>query len=119
MIIKKFFYFFLLVCILNAQEKEYIINTVAFYNVENLFDTVDDPENTWDEARTPNGEDKWTDEKYEIKLNNLSKVLPQIGSDISNSHPAIIGLCEVENKKVLIEQDIYQKLNLLNLTESL
>ena len=103
MIIKKFFYLFLLVFALNAQEKEYIINTVAFYNVENLFDTVDDPENNWDKARTPNGEDKWTDEKYEIKLNNLSKVLPQIGSDISNSHPAIIGLCEVENKKVLID----------------
>ena len=32
----------------NAQEKKYSLNTVAFYNVENLFDTIDDPNNTWD-----------------------------------------------------------------------
>ena len=68
-------FFFLSV---SAQEKKYILNTVAFYNVENLFDTIDDPNNTWDEARTPKGEDKWTDKKYEIKLNNLAKVLPRI-----------------------------------------
>jgi len=93
-------FFFLSV---SAQEKKYILNTVAFYNVENLFDTIDDPNNTWDEARTPKGEDKWTDKKYEIKLNNLAKVLPRIGSDITNTHPAILGLCEVENRQVLID----------------
>ena len=41
--------------------------------------------------------------KYNIKLNNLAKVLPIIGSDVTNSHPAILGLCEVENKQVLID----------------
>ena len=50
-----------------AQEKKYVVNTVAFYNVENLFDTYDDPNNTWDEARTPNGEDRWTEKKYRQK----------------------------------------------------
>ena len=88
---------------ITAQEKKYILNTVAFYNVENLFDTIDDPNNTWDEARTPKGEDKWTEKKYKIKLNNLAKVLPRIGSDITNTHPAILGLCEVENRQVLID----------------
>ena len=41
--------------------KKYSVNTVAFYNVENLFDTIDDPK-TNDDDRTPNGKDKWTDE---------------------------------------------------------
>tara|TARA_Y100000996_G_scaffold90351_1_gene63515 strand:- start:572 stop:1615 length:1044 start_codon:yes stop_codon:yes gene_type:complete len=86
-----------------SQEKEYLLSTVAFYNVENLFDTIDDPNNSWDEARTPNGEDKWTDKKYNIKLNNLSELIPKIGFDVTNSHPAIVGLCEVENKQVLID----------------
>ena len=49
-----------------AQEKKYAVNTVAFYNVENLFDTVDDPNNTWDEARTPNGEDRWTEKNIKL-----------------------------------------------------
>ena len=98
----------------SAQEKKYILNTVAFYNVENLFDTIDDPDNNWDEARTPKGEDKWTEKKYNIKLNNLAKVLPIIGSDVTNSHPAILGLCEVENKQVLIDLLSTNKMKDLN-----
>ena len=88
---------------IHAQEKKYTVDAVAFYNVENLFDTVDDPNNKWDEARTPDGEDRWTEKKYQIKLNNLAKVLPQIGSEFTNQHPAILGLCEVENRQVLID----------------
>ena len=98
----------------SAQEKKYILNTVAFYNVENLFDINDDPNNGWDEARTPEGEDKWTEKKYNIKLNNLAKVLPIIGSDVTNSHPAILGLCEVENKQVLIDLVSTEKMKNLN-----
>ena len=102
----KFKILFLIILLNNviySQEKEYLLSTVAFYNVENLFDTIDDPNNSWDEARTPNGEDKWTDKKYNIKLNNLSELIPKIGFDVTNSHPTIIGLCEVENKQVLID----------------
>ena len=75
----KFKILFLVILLNNviySQEKEYLLSTVAFYNVENLFDTIDDPNNSWDEARTPNGEDKWTDKKYNIKLNNLSELIP-------------------------------------------
>ena len=99
---------------INAQDKKYAINTVAFYNVENLFDTVDDPNNSWDEARTPEGEDRWTDKKYQIKLNNLAKVLPQIGSEFTNEHPAVLGLCEVENRQVLIDLISTDKMKDLN-----
>ena len=105
------FFITLSVC---GQEKKYILNTVAFYNVENLFDINDDPNNGWDEARTPEGEDKWTEKKYNIKLNNLAKVLPIIGSDVVNSHPAILGLCEVENKQVLIDLVSTEKMKDLN-----
>ncbi len=71
--------------------------TVVFYNVENLFDT----ENTKggnDAEFTPGGENKWTDERYQKKLVDLSKVL---GSVNKKELPEIIGLCEIENRKVL------------------
>ena len=85
-----------------SQENKYQLSTVAFYNVENLFDTVDDPNNGWDEAMTPEGKDKWTEKKYKTKINNLSKVIAGIGKETTNTHPTVVGLCEVENRKVLI-----------------
>ena len=42
------------------SEKIYTIQTIAFYNVENLFDTENDPI-TFDDDRTPTGKDRWTD----------------------------------------------------------
>lgn len=66
---------------------------VGFYNLENLFDTVDDP-NTIDEEFLPNGTNKWTDERYAIKLANMSKV-------IAGFYPDILGVSEIENRKVL------------------
>lgn len=84
-----------------AQEKKnYKINTIAFYNVENLFDYEDDPD-TFDDDRTPTGKDHWTKEIYEAKLKNMAKVISEIGADITGTSPAIIGLCETENRRVL------------------
>ncbi|MEZ4887915.1 MAG: hypothetical protein R3E32_24520 [Chitinophagales bacterium] len=71
---------------------------VAFYNVENLFDTKDDP-NTIDEEFMPESEKKWTEERYIKKLNDLYKVLSGIEGE--GNVPALIGLAEVENKSVL------------------
>ena len=82
--------------------KKYSVNTIAFYNVENLFDTIDDPK-TNDDDRTPNGKDKWTDEIYKLKSKSIAKVISEIGKDIVGTSPSIIGLCEIENKKVLID----------------
>ncbi len=78
----------------------YNLYTVAFYNVENLFDTINDPK-TFDDNRTPEGKDLWTLEKYEDKIKNIAKVISEIGEDSSNTAPAIIGLCEIENLTVL------------------
>lgn len=72
--------------------------SMAFYNVENLFDTIDDP-NIPDEKYTPESEFNWAFEKYTHKLNQLSKVISSI--DTLNGFPAIIGLSEVENIDVL------------------
>lgn len=84
------------------DKKQYQIRTVAFYNVENLFDTLNDP-NTFDDHRTPNGRDNWTFELYEDKLQKIAKVLSEIGNKNSKTAPDIIGLCEVENRNVLTD----------------
>jgi len=65
---------------------------VAFYNVENLFDTLDDP-NTLDEEFTPNSKKKYTEERYADKLSKLAK-----GFDAMD-YPDLIGVCEVEKWK--------------------
>jgi predicted extracellular nuclease len=95
---------FLSLCIpilgLAQQERKVKLRTIAFYNVENLFD-IENDSLTFDDDRTPKGKDGWTEERYLQKVNNISKVLSEIGSNTSQTSPDIIGLCEVENKKVL------------------
>ncbi len=83
-----------------AQNKFYQANntfTVVFYNVENLFDTIDNP-NTIDEQFLPQSKKKWNTGRYEKKINDLSRVISSINI---NELPEIVGLCEVENKSVL------------------
>lgn len=83
-----------LVCL--AQEsKDQSLGVIGFYNLENLFDTVDDP-NIDDEDFLPEGSNKWTPELYQEKLNNMAKVISQIAGG-----PDILGVCEIENRKVL------------------
>jgi len=78
----------------------YRIRKLAFYNLENLFDTVDDSL-IFDDDRTPEGKYRWTVERYREKIAHLSAVLAEIGSTVSPYSPDLIGLCEVENRKVL------------------
>jgi len=76
---------------------------VAFYNVENLFDTVDDP-NIPDEEFLPSSKKNWTMERYQRKLDNLAKVVEGMG------YPSLLGLAEVENGVVL--KDFCEKTSL-------
>lgn len=95
---------------IRAQDaKTYRIRSIAFYNVENLFDIHNDSL-TFDDDRTPTGKDRWTQERYTQKLFNISKVLSEIGKKETLSTPDIIGLCEIENKQVL--SDLVQHPNL-------
>jgi endonuclease/exonuclease/phosphatase family metal-dependent hydrolase len=75
-------------------------HVVAFYNLENLFDTIDSPD-TNDEEFTPESFKKWNTERYLSKLNNMSTVISEIGKDQDLQGPSVIGLSEVENKKVI------------------
>ncbi len=93
----------------SAQEKKYRVHTVAFYNFENLFDTINNPNN--DDEWTPNGLQRWTSKKYNQKLENLSRVLMQIGTNEQQKEaPTFIGCSEVENRGVL--EDLVKQPNL-------
>ena len=78
----------------------YRIRILAFYNVENLFDTRNDSL-TADDSRTPEGVDRWTVERYRLKLGRIAGVLSDIGRETARRSPDLIGLCEVENREVL------------------
>jgi predicted extracellular nuclease len=72
---------------------------IMFYNTENFFDTVDDTL-TEDDYFTPAGKLHWTRKRYDAKLGNLYKVIVATGI---RQPPDIIGLCEVENRQVLLD----------------
>ncbi|HKL39857.1 MAG TPA: hypothetical protein VJ894_04215, partial [Cryomorphaceae bacterium] len=71
--------------------------TIGFYNVENLFDTIDDPLKK-DNEFTPDSAKGWNSYRYSQKIEKLSEVISSMGS---SPGPAVIGLCEVENIDVL------------------
>ncbi len=71
--------------------------TIAFYNVENLFDTFDDPE-TDDDEFTPRGLLKWDQERLDRKMEDIARVITSIDR---NNGPSIIGFAEVENELVM------------------
>jgi len=96
---------------LMAQKKSYQIRTIAFYNVENLFDVKNDSL-SFDDDRTPEGKDQWTLDRYFKKIEQVTKVVSEIGADITKTSPDIIGLCEIENRAVL--EDLIQHNHLKN-----
>lgn len=132
---------------LNGQTK-YASATVAFYNVENIFDTIksvgyidgtlpfndknyhiqiaesDISEYEIEEFKQsytyenikgkkiirplilqeeflPNGNKRWNTQKYFQKINNISKVISELGADVTNSAPVIVGLCEIETREII------------------
>ena len=103
-------YFVIFLNMLNLQaqqkgkesEKKYAVRTIAFYNVENLFDTINDP-HTFDDDRTPDGADRWTSKVYNDHVNKIAKVIADIGRDVTKLPPDIVGLCEVENESVIVD----------------
>ncbi len=105
------FIVFLSIFTAQSQQKKYLVHTVAFYNFENLFDTINNPNN--DEEWLPNGAQNWTSEKYLQKLENLSRVLSEIGTnEQQHNAPVLIGGCEIENRHVL--DDLVQTNKMIN-----
>lgn len=92
-------WFFSISILVQSQNNHQSAETfqIAFYNTENLFDTLDNPL-TRDEEFTPESIRRWNSYKYYTKLKHLYKVLANIGGW---NPPVVIGLAEVENEKVL------------------
>ena len=90
-----------------AQQKSYKISIIAFYNLENFYDTIDNPLVN-DNDFTPKGEKNYNGSIYWDKVGNLASVLSKLGSDekpesMSPDGPAIIGVAEIENDTVLTD----------------
>ena len=83
-----------------GQEKKFALYSVAFYNMENLFDTIHD-EGKNDYEYLPNGTNQWNTMKYKAKLKNMSEILSLLSTDKLPMGPAIIGVSEIENYRVL------------------
>jgi len=81
----------------NIQDDQLKPFRIMFYNCENLFDIYNDSL-TSDEEFLPEGERHWTNNRFYKKLQNTFKVIMAVGA---GENPAIIGLCEIENRFVL------------------
>lgn len=79
-----------------TPSKNYII---GFYNLENLFDTYDDPVKN-DEEFLPEGKNKWTEVKYRKKLHNMATVISTMAESNGTFH-TVLGVSEIENRLVL------------------
>lgn len=75
---------------------------VAFYNLENLFDTINN-NGKYDLEFSPEGKNKWDGNKYRSKLKNLAYVISQMPTSQTPLGPAVIGCSEIENKSVLLD----------------
>jgi predicted extracellular nuclease len=105
--VKKFLFLFILFinCIIGQNKN---IFYVASWNVENLFDTLDDKTKD-DNEFLPESDKNWNHEKYNLKINNLTKVI----SDMNDKQgPDLLGLIEVENINVV--EDLLKNLNKAN-----
>lgn len=73
---------------------------IAFYNLENFFDTHDDP-HTLDDDFTPSGRKEWSESRFRKKSKKLARTISLIGGDYSSEVPVLVGVAEVENKLAL------------------
>lgn len=93
--------FFSIPSLIFAQPgKDYKVASIGFYNLENLFDTLDSP-NTNDVDFLPQGRLAWNTERYLSKQANMAKVISQLATELSPDGVALLGVAEIENQKVL------------------
>ncbi len=83
-----------------VESQQMRAGVIAFYNLENLFDTLDTP-GVIDTEFTPESPKRWNSERYWAKIDKLAEVISKLGSHEKVPGPAIIGLCEMENRAVL------------------
>lgn len=93
-------FFIIMNNLIGETTSKHLKHTIAFYNLENLFDLKDDQQ-TNDNDFLPSSVKKWTYKRYNNKLRKLGFAISNIGCKETDKHPAIIGLAEVENDTVL------------------
>ncbi|MGZ3882616.1 MAG: endonuclease/exonuclease/phosphatase family protein [Bacteroidia bacterium] len=101
----KFIFLFFIFCFsVSAQkldkDKKYNIIAVGFWNVENFYDTINDPMKQ-DEEFTPEGTNVWTGDRYRTKIDRLAEAISQMATDATPDGLALMGFCEIENKTCL------------------
>ncbi len=101
-------------CLPYAQDKQYQVFGVAFYNLENLFDTINN-NGKYDHEFSPSGARQWNGDKYRSKLKNMAYAISQMATKTTPIGPAVIGVSEIENKSVLddlVKHDLIKKWHL-------
>lgn len=83
------------------QDIKYTVASIGFYNLENLFDTINNIELMNSTEFTPEGTNKWTSKRYHEKLTNMAFVISEIATDVTPDGIAILGVSEIENRGVL------------------
>mgnify|MGYP001111610841 FL=1 len=83
-----------------SDPRQPLVFGVAFYNLENLFDTINN-NGKYDLEFSPGGARQWNSEKYWSKINNLAYCISKMVTKNTPMGPAIIGVSEIENKGVL------------------
>ena len=91
-------------CMLESRAQEakvqFVPALVGFYNIENLFDTLDTP-GVNEEECSPTGSKLWGTLRYYRKLDQNAQVIAAMGKDLHPNGLAILGICEVENRAVV------------------
>ncbi len=98
----------------SQDKKEYKVVCVGFYNLENLFDTILNPELLFAEEFTPEGSAHWTSQRYHEKLDHMSYAISKIATDVTPDGVALLGISEIENKGViedLVKEDAIKDRN--------
>ncbi|MFM7104900.1 MAG: hypothetical protein ACKOW8_05200, partial [Flavobacteriales bacterium] len=83
--------------------RDYQLLCIGFYNLENLFDTIvdNDTSKILRDDFTPMGDKKFTSQRYSTKLENMARVIAAMGTESQPDGPAVLGVCEIENRRVL------------------
>ncbi|RYY65666.1 MAG: endonuclease/exonuclease/phosphatase, partial [Chitinophagaceae bacterium] len=84
----------------SGGKQTYKVAVIAFYNLENFYDTTDNPI-VDDQEFLPSGARNYNTKIYMDKVGKLATVLSEIGTEVSPDGPAIIGVAEIENDTVL------------------
>lgn len=91
-----------------AGERQYLVAGIAFYNLENLFDTINQ-NGTYDLEFSPEGAKNWNSDKYWKKIHNMATAISKLTNENTPFGPAIIGISEIENRNVV--EDVVKELD--------